>query len=554
MDGFVDWPVDVAKRYRKLGYWEDKTLGEQLDLWVARHKDAPAIWHDGAEISYAEMDRRATAVAYGLSRLGITTYDRIIFQLYNSPELIYLTYACFKLGAIPVCALPSHRWTEIDFLAGVSKAKALAVPVGAKGFDYEPFAAQIKAKHPGIKLVLTGGPPASPDAVSVADLATRTVDPTDARRELAKHRPDPSEPAIFQLSGGTTGVPKIIPRTHNDYAYNAKCCAETEMPRSAGPVRCLIPMPMMHNFGMVCGLLPCHFLGATVIPSAPNVQSIMDGISRGKANLLMTVPVFMHSLLGVPDEERKAYDLGSLKRVLYGGNAVAPDVQDRFRRTFRCDTDQVYGMAEGLICWTRLTDSVEIKTHTQGRAVSEADEIKVADVNTGEEVRRGEIGECWTRGPYTTRGYYKSEEHNRKAFTSDGYYRTGDLVTKDAQGNMTIVGRIKDCISRGAEKVNAEEVEAHIRKFPGVKNVAVVGMPDIVMGERVCAFVVPEPGHSITLEALAEFLLAERKIARYKVPERLEFLDTLPVSAVGKFEKKSLKEKIVAILANEGGR
>jgi non-ribosomal peptide synthetase component E (peptide arylation enzyme) len=155
------------------------------------------------------------------------------------------------------------------------------------------------------------------------------------------------------------------------------------------------------------------------------------------------------------------------------------------------------------------------------------------------------------RGPYTLRGYYKASERNKEVFSPDGYYKTGDLIKRDRQGNITVAGRLKDCISRGAEKINAEEVESHIMKFSKVKNAAVVAMPDKVMGERVCAFVVPKPGKSFNLEELTDFLLKEEKIAKFKVPERLEFIDDLPVTKVGKFEKKSLRERIAAILEAE---
>jgi len=202
--------------------------------------------------------------------------------------------------------------------------------------------------------------------------------------------------------------------------------------------------------------------------------------------------------------------------------------------------------------YTRMSDPLEIKLRTQGRPVSEADEVRAVDVNTGDDVPVGEIGECWTRGPYTVRGYYKAKERNLEAFTPDGFYKTGDLIRKDLNGNVTIVGRVKDCISRGAEKINAEEVETHVEQFPKVKAVAVVAMPDKVMGERACAFVVPQPGETFSLEDLCTFLLKDRKIAKFKLPERLEFVEELPVTKVGKYEKKSLREKIVEMLKAEG--
>lgn len=554
MDGCVPWPEEFVRTYKDNGYWEDKTLAEHLDEWVTKYGDRPAIIHDGEEISYRLMDEYATRLAYGLAKLGLTTYDRIVVQFFNTPELVYLFYACLKIGVIPICALPLHRKTEIGFFVEITQARALVVPGGIhNGFDYEEFATQIQSEHPELKYVLTAGPPRLSGLIDIHELIYREINLTEAGNFLAGYRPDPMEPALFQLSGGTTGVPKLIPRTHNDYAYNAKCCAEAcfEGPQSEAP-RCLLAIPMLHNAPLVCGILPAHYIGGAIIPTAPKTEAILKGISENKPNILTVVPVFIHYLLDVPPEELEKYDLSSIRRLMWGGNPVNPKTQLKFRDVFHCDSDQVYGMSEGLICWTRPADSLEVKIGTQGRPVSEGDEVKVVDINTGELLPDGHSGECWTRGPYTIRGYYKAEDHNHRAFTPDGFYKTGDLVMKDRNGNIVVLGRVKDCISRGAEKINAEEVEAHINQHPKVNASAVVGMPDEVYGERVCAFVVPLSRQTLSLDELSAFLINERNIASFKVPERLELIGELPVSAVGKFEKKTLRERIMKILREEG--
>jgi 2,3-dihydroxybenzoate-AMP ligase len=551
MEGFIPWPDEFVRLYKEKGYWEDKTFGEHLAQWVEAYGDRPALAYRGKEISYRAMDEYATRLAYHMAHLGMKTYDPVVMQLPNIPELAYMVYACLKIGAIPICSLPNHRWSEISFLAKETEARAHVIPAAAKDFDYEAFAGEIREAAPSVKYVFTAGKTDRPGTISIDDLLERDVDLKEARREIARYRPDPMLPALFQLSGGTTGVPKIIPRTHNDYYYNAKRAAVAL--EFNATTRCVLALPLMHNFALVNGLLALHDVGGvTVLVDSMAPESLLQAIAVNKADSLMTVPVLMHRLLEVPDEVRGKYDLSTFNHLYWGGNAVPPDIQMKFREVFHCDTDQTYGMAEGLINWTRPSDALEVKLYTTGRPVSEGDEVRVVDINTGEDVPEGTIGECWTRGPYTLRGYYKAVEHNKTVFSPDGFYKTGDLVRKDAQGNITISGRIKDCISRGAEKVNAEEVEAHIVEFPKVKGVALVAMPDLVMGERICAFVVPKDGQTFSLEELNEFLLNERKIAKYKVPERLEFIDELPITKVGKFEKKSLREKIAEKLKSEG--
>jgi non-ribosomal peptide synthetase component E (peptide arylation enzyme) len=267
---------------------------------------------------------------------------------------------------------------------------------------------------------------------------------------------------------------------------------------------------------------------------------------------MLVVPALIHGISEVPEEELTNYDLSSFKKMYWGGNSLPREFQLIFTEKFNCESYQVYGMAEGLICWTKSSDSLEVKLLTQGQPVSEADEVKVVDVETGLEVPTGMVGECQVRGPYTLRGYYKAEEHNKNAFTHDGFYRTGDLIKKDELGNIIVLGRIKDCISRGSEKINAEEVENYMNEFPKVQKVAIVAMPDKVMGERVCAFVVLVPGQIFTLEELSDFLLNIKRIAKYKVPDKLEFVDEIPLTKIGKYEKKSLRERIKMILKFEG--
>jgi len=552
LEGFVPWPKELVQAYKESGYWEDITFGEHFDQWVEKYADRSALAFHDEEISYKEMDEYVTRIADAMIHHGLTTYDRVIIQMFNTPKLVYFIYACLKIGAIPICSLPTHRFSEISFLSSESQARAHLIPAGTiKGFDYEKFGIEIREATPSLKYIFAVGQTSSDQVISVDDILTNKIDVEAAKKAIATFKPDPMEPAFFQLSGGTTGVPKIIPRTHNDYYFNAKCSAKALAFNHES--RLLTALPLMHNFPLVNGLLAIHMSGGTVIldeSMAP--EAMLQSIAQNKANMLVTVPVMLHRLLEVPEPVRLKYDLTSLKNVLWGGNAIDPPIQRIFRTTFSCDTWQTYGMAEGLICWTQPGDPDEIKIFTQGRPVSETDEVRVVDLMTKQDLPAGQKGECWTRGPYTFRGYYKAPERNKEAFSENGYYKTGDLIKRDNDGNITVMGRIKDCISRGAEKINAEEVEGHILKLSKVKNVAVVAMPDKIMGERVCAYVVTKDNRTFELDELSDFLINTEKIAKFKVPERLEFIEELPITKVGKFEKKSLREMITQKLQAEG--
>ena len=551
LNGFVPWPRKNVETYIEKGYWQNLTINEALETWVTKFAERPALAYEGKEITFHQMDEYATRIAYQMASLGMKTYDRIVMQLFNIPELVYLFYACMKIGAIPICSLPTHRWAEISYLANQSGACAHAIPAGTvKDFDFEEFADKIRREIPSMKIALTAGKSVRPDMYSINELMEMDVDLVTARAKLKNYRPDPMAPALFQLSGGTTGVPKIIPRTHNDYYYNSKCVANA-LDYDIN-TRTLIAIPLMHNAPLVNGLLPVHSCGGTIVLTASYApEAILQAIAENKANLLTLVPVLIHRLMDLPAEVLDRYDISSLNHFMGSWNPddqVIPEFIDRFH----CDGVQTYGMAEGLICWSRWSDPPDIRHGTDGRPVSEADEVKVVDPETHEAVAPGQIGECWCRGPYTIRGYYKAPERNKEAFISDGYYRTGDLVILDSNGNITWRGRIKDCIDRGGEKINAEEVENCILKFSKVDSVAVVGMPDKEYGERICAFIVSKPDVNFTLEELQDFLIEEMHIARFKVPERLEFIDELPITKIGKYEKKSLREMVTNKLKSEG--
>jgi non-ribosomal peptide synthetase component E (peptide arylation enzyme) len=247
---------------------------------------------------------------------------------------------------------------------------------------------------------------------------------------------------------------------------------------------------------------------------------------------------------------RSKFDLTSLRQVEAGGQKMLPELADRTWAAWPHATPvQVFGMAEGLVNMTRLDDPADVIRETQGRPISPGDEIKIVD-DEGREVAPGEVGELLTRGPYTIRGYYKAEGHNRTAFTPDGFYRTGDMVRLHPSGNLVVEGRKKDMINRGGEKISAEEVENLILSHGAVHMVAVVAMPDPVMGERSCAFVIPKPGRTLRLDELCAFLL-DKRIAKFKLPERLELVESFPLTGVGKVSKKDLREQIANKLRTE---
>jgi 2,3-dihydroxybenzoate-AMP ligase len=447
-------------------------------------------------------------------------------------EFASLSLACFDLGVIPIMALPAFRRAELAYLAKLTNAKAIASAPEYRGFDHAKLAAELCNEIPSLESVFSVSP-----RTGTIDLREEVPD----SEPLGASRGDPFECALFLLSGGTTGLPKLIPRTHADYLYNAREAAVVSALEARS--RILIVLPTEHNFALASpGLLGALLTGAaTVFSQDTRAADLAATISREQITHLPCVPTLAITLLDLPEPERRQLD--ALQVITVGGQRLQQATANRLKRAWsRLAVQQVFGMAEGLLCYTRLDDRDEVACSTQGRPLSPADEIRIVD-GTGREVAPDDCGELWCRGPYTIRGYYRAPERNVEAFTPDGFYRTGDLVRRDSSGNLVVVGRIKDQINRGGEKISPEEVESHLIAHDSVSAAAVVAMPDELLGERACAFVTLKPGASLELEQMREFLVT-RGLARYKWPERLEVIDSMPLTNVGKVKKAELRRDI----------
>ncbi len=554
--GCVPWPEDAAARYRAAGYWQPRTIGE-LPLRAAREfgdreavvfPPTPGLGAAGLRLTYRELAVRVERVAVGLTDLGLEPGERVLLQLPNVPEFLLLYFALARLGVLPIMALPPHRQTEIVYLAQFGQAVAYFVPASFRGFDYPALARELWPSLPDLRytVVVGGEAPEEPGFVPF-DYLLADVDAAEAASILAAYHPDPYDVALFLLSGGTTGLPKLIPRTHTDYLYNS--AASAAVAGFDADTVYLVAVPVSHNFPLACpGVQGTLMRGGKVVlaPSA-DPEALFALIERERVTHTGMVPAMTIAWLNHPARAR--YDLSSLRVLQVGGSRLNPEVARRVPGELGCAVQQVYGMAEGLLNFTRLDDPPAVVEETQGRPLSPADEVRVVD-DDDRDLPVGAVGELLTRGPYTIRGYYNAPEHNAVAFTADGYYRTGDLVRQDAQGNFIVEGRKKDMINRGGEKISAEEVENLILAHPAVHITAVVAMPDPLLGERACACVVLRPGTALTLAELVRFL-EERGIARFKLPERLEVLDALPMTSVGKVSKAALRERVAAAVTAE---
>jgi len=539
LEGCVPWPAEAADRFRRLGLWEDITVAEMVERTMRAMPDKAAVVFNDQRISYAELVRSSRRLAAALLDLGLKPGDRVVMQLPNVPEFVIAYLALNWLGAIPVMALRAHRHNEVRHFIRASGATAYLIPDAIGNFDYRPMAAEMVAEFPHLRHVIVAGEPA-PGQRALAPLIDGREAADDAiAARLQTIRPAPDDVSTMLLSGGTTSVSKLIPRTHNDYVLNARLCAQ-----AAGFDRDTVFMailPLGHNYNLASpGILGTFHAGGTVVIAAnTDIEATFASVERERVSVIASVVPLISNWLNsdVPDR----FDLSSLKVVQNGGARLAPELRMRLREQFGCTPQEIYGTAEGLINMTRLDDPDALLLESSGAPVSEYDEIKVLDDND-HEVPDGEPGELVTSGPYTIRGYYNAPAKNAEAFTADGFYRMGDIVRKRGRHVFT-EGRRKDLINRGGEKISCDEIENLIFGMPQVKVVALVGLPDPVFGEKACACVILQPGATLGFDELIAYL-RQQKIASFKLPERLEIMEEFPVSPVGKILKRELRERL----------
>ena len=537
--GCTPWPAEFAVRYRAAGYWEDITLWQMIEQSIARAPDKSAVVYPAGAISYRELGTRVERLAFQFFARGFQPGERVVLQLPNGLDIILTFLALVRIGVIPILTLPGHRRLEVSHVIAHTEASAYVVPSRWRDYDYRPLAAEMSGRFESLRAVIVAGESFA-GQIPLADL-TQASNAPEARRRLESVTPLPDDVSHMLLSGGTTGLPKLIPRTHNDYVYN--CRQSGAVVGFGSDTVFLAVLPIAHNYTLGCpGVLGTLAVGGTVVIAANvSAETVFPLVALERVTVISTALPLVVNWLNSDEPER--HDLSSLRVFMCGGAKLVPELRRRVEQRFHCTYQESFGTGEGLLCMTRLEDPDEIRMTSSGTPVSPGDEIKVID-EYGREVADGQVGELVCRGPYTVRGYYRAPEVTRAAFTADGFYRMGDAVRKIGC-HVYVEGRLKDLINRGGEKISSEEVENHLLAHPKIKSACVVAMPDPIYGEKACAFVIPQGDAPLSLAEVKAFL-TERGIAKFKLPERLEPMAEFPVSAAGKILRRELRRMIAA--------
>jgi len=540
LKGFVPYKKEDAEKYNKFRWWAGLTFGDILDMAADIHPEKEAFVDRKVRLSYGEAREKTNKLAIGLMDLGIQPLDRVLVQLPNWNEFVFSYFALQKIGAIPVLLIERYRQLEIDHLIDLAGASSWIVPSRYKKTDYVPIINDVLKEHPELVNVITVRGDGDQKPFSSLEKLIQEAELTeDNLARLADRRPDPMQVAHMGPTGGTTGAPKIVPRTHNSLITGIAYCSKSWEQHNQDIN--LIAGPIGHDLTFSKGFIGSIItLGKVIFLDSPDDKEICETIERENVTSIIWVPTLANRMLQY--KEFDTYDLSSLQKMHSAGGASHPDLVRDVTERLNMKFYNGYGGTEGMTTITRTTDDLETICTTVGRPTCPYDTYKVID-EKGDELPFNTQGELVLKGPGVFTGYFNNPEENKKAFTKDGFFRTGDLATINEKGYITLTGRIKEMINRGGESISATEIEKLISRHPDVAAVAVIPMPDPLMGERVCAYIQPKSGAQLTFDVIISFL-KEQKASVLQLPERIECIDAMPYTGAQKMDKKSLREDI----------
>jgi non-ribosomal peptide synthetase component E (peptide arylation enzyme) len=547
LDGFTPYRSEDAERYKRLGWWGDQTFGDVLDRAADRYPEKEAFVDGATRVTFSQARNGVNRLAISLMQLGIEPAERVLVQLPNWNEFVYVYFALQKIGAVDVLLIDRYRPYEINHLIRLTGATTWVLPWRYRKTDYLPIIEEVLRESPQMKSVILARGGDQRDHLGLEALIEGAELTQRNMTALAQRRPDPMQVAHMGPTGGTTGLPKVVPRTHNDLICSSEYAARAwEM--NATDI-CLLVGPIGHDLTFTKGFLGSMLTyGKTVFLDSTDLDDICKTIERERVTALVWVPTLARRL--VDFEGLVNYDLSTLKKMHCGGGASLPDLIKDVREKLGCTFFNGYGGTEGQTTLTRSDDDFEMLCTTVGKPTCPHDSYKVVD-RDGKTLPANTPGELLIKGPGVFTGYYRNPEENEKMFDGEGYFRTGDVAKIDENGNVTLVGRIKEMINRGGESISAVEVERLIIDHPDVAFVAAIPMPDPEMGERVCAYIQPRQGTRLQFDDILSFL-KERKASVLHFPERIEFIDAMPFTKAEKIDKMALVKDIKEKIANKG--
>jgi fatty-acyl-CoA synthase len=541
----------------------DYTVGGLLDEIAARYPDNDALVYPerGLRYTYRQFNEVCRRVAKGLLRLGIGKGDHLSIWAYNVPEWVILQFATAKIGAVLVTVNTSYKSAELEYILNQSDSTTLFLVGAFKDTDYVATlnavvpelatavpGALASSRLPFLKRVVFIGDETPAGMINFAQIMALGLEVPDAELAAVEATLDCHETINMQYTSGTTGFPKGVMLTHHNVVNNGfnigECMRFTEKDRLC------IPVPFFHCFGCVLGVMACVTHGSAMVPvEIFDPLKVLRTIEQERCTAVHGVPTMFIAELEHP--EFASFDLSSLRSgIMAGSNCPIEVMKKVISRMHASEITIAYGQTESspVITQTRTDDPIELRVATVGRALPDV-EVKIVDIETGATLPPGKQGELCTRGYLVMKGYYKMPGETAKAIDADRWLHTGDLAVMDENGYCKITGRIKNMIIRGGENIYPREIEEFLYTHPKISDVQVYGVPDRKYGEQVMAAIIPKKGVAMTEEEVREF--CHDRIANYKIPKYVKFVEGYPMTASGKIQKFKLREMAIKELQLE---
>lgn len=538
---------ELIAEYMKSGHWTTETFSDIWEHNARVYPDREAVVDSKTRLTWAQAKQWIDRFALHLVSLGTKKDDVIALQLPNVVELFLLRIACEKAGVLCAQMLRTFRHYEMEYILKRVEAVGVVIPWHFGGFDYFKMIQEIRPSLPNLRHILVCDDRVPEGATSIKEMVRQPIEDRYPSSHLEGRRFRETEVSSIAVTTGTTGLPKLIENPICAYIKKTQSFSRALRLTSEDTIAV-----MSTGFGAVflVGFCSAPKLGARIVMQEKfEAEEALRLIGEESLSVLSLVPSQAIVMARHPNLDN--YDLSSLRVILLSGARLNYSEGLEIEERLGCPVMQAWSSQESTIgCATSLDDPREIRLTTVGKPSVDGDEIKLVD-DAGKEVANGEVGEIWSRGPSGVSGYYRDPDATWQVWTKDGWFKSGDLGRIDEYGNLAIIGRKTDVIIRGGQNISPAEIEGLLVGHPKVSSVAVIGMPDPVLGERACAYVAPEPGQELTFEDMVSFL-REKHVAAFKLPERLEVMEKLPLVAEQKVDKSFLRKDIAQKLRAEG--
>jgi len=524
----------IVESYIEKKILPDISLDRVLDQLTEEFSEKIALVDANRRITYTGLHREAIRTAKIFAAEGLKKGDNVMIWMNNRIEFFTVSFALFYLGVKPILMLPNHRRKELETIGRFASAVAVVTYGSELGADYSKIAADLKNRCHSIKKIFSYQD-------DQADVNLSSYPNSMFDQIVLGAGPAASDIALFLLSGGTTGIPKLIPKRHAAYLYNASCSADRC--EVTGDSVYLAALSIAHDYPLCCpgvfGTMLCG--GKSVLAKTASFDEVREWVAKERVTFTSIAPIIAQMWVECM-EWSNDLDISSLEYFLIGAAKLSEDAAGKIEAAFNVKIIQGYGLGEGITCFTTKEDPSDISWNCQGRPISGYDEVKIV-AEDGSEAGPLETGELLQKGPYTFAGYYNADEINRRVFTDDGYFCTGDKALLTKEGNIKIVGRVKEQINRAGENIIPSEIEQYLSAHEQIREAAVIGLPDATLGEKICAVLIKN-STGLSKEEICKYLTAEG-LSNFKLPDCIVYVDRLPYINVGKVDKKSLRKQII---------